>query len=102
MHRGLDKVGVDMATKWAAPSAEPHKALLMMALYNSHVRWRLDVVAGEWRHINPPAPAHAQSAPPRGPPVLAPQQQPADKIHAEIAALEVWFSQLRGPSTPPR
>ena len=33
MHRGLDRAGVDMATEWAAPSSEPHEALLMMALY---------------------------------------------------------------------
>ena len=57
MHRVLDQAGVDMATEWAAPSARPHEALLMMALYENHARWRLDVVAGEWCHINPPAQA---------------------------------------------
>ena len=36
MHRGLDQAGVDMATEWAAPSSEPHEALLMMALYENH------------------------------------------------------------------
>ena len=50
---GLDQAGVDVATTWAAPSAEAHEALLMMALYEKHARWRLDVVVGEWRHINP-------------------------------------------------
>ena len=45
MHRGLDHAGVDLATEWAAPSAEPHEAHLMMALYENHARWRLDVVA---------------------------------------------------------
>ena len=59
MHRGLDQASVDMATRWAAPSAKPHKALLMMALYENHARWGLDVVFGEWPHINPPAPGPA-------------------------------------------
>ena len=53
MHRRFDQAGVDMPSEWAAPSAEPHEALLMMALYENHARWRLDVVASEWRHINP-------------------------------------------------
>ena len=39
MHRGLDQAGVDVATAWAAPLAEPHEALLMMALYENHARW---------------------------------------------------------------
>ena len=56
MNRGLDEAGVDMATEWAARSAEPHEALLMMAFYDNHAPWRLDVVVGEWRHINPLAP----------------------------------------------
>ena len=47
MHRGLDQAGVDVATAWAAPSVEPHEALLMMGLYETHARWKLDVVAGE-------------------------------------------------------
>ena len=38
MHRGLDQAGVNVATAWAAPSAEPHEALLMMALYENHAR----------------------------------------------------------------
>ena len=101
MHRRLDHAGVAMATEWAAPSAEPHEALLMMALYDNHARWRLDVVAGEWRHINPPAPAPTQNAALGGPPVPAPQQQPTHQIRAEIAALEARLSQLRAPSTPP-
>ena len=54
-HRGLGQAGVDIATECAAPLAEPHKALLMMALYERHAHWRLHLVAGEWRHINPPA-----------------------------------------------
>ena len=54
MHRALDQVGVDMATEWAAPPAKPHEAVLMMAIYENHTRWRLDVDAGEWCHINPP------------------------------------------------
>ena len=59
MHRGLEQ-GVDVATARAAPSVEPHEALLMMGLYESHARWKLDVVAGEWRHMNPPAQAAPQ------------------------------------------
>ena len=42
MHRGLDQAGVDVATTWAAPSVEPHEALLMMGLYETHARWKLD------------------------------------------------------------
>ena len=57
MHRGLGHAGVDVATAWAAPSAKTHEALLMIALYESHARWKLDVVAGEWRHVNPLAQA---------------------------------------------
>ena len=38
MHRGLDQAGVDVATAWAAPSVEPHEALLMMGPYESHAR----------------------------------------------------------------
>ena len=53
IHRGLDPAGVDMATEWAAPSGEPHEALLMMAFYDNQARLRVDVAAGEWRHINP-------------------------------------------------
>ena len=101
MHRRLDQADVDMATEWAAPSSEPYEALLMMALYENHARWRLDVVAGEWHHINPPASAPAQNAAPGGPPVAAVQQQPTDHIRAKIAALEARLSQLRAPSTLP-
>ena len=102
MHRGLDQAGVNMATEWAVPSSEPHEVLLMMAVYENHARWRLDMVAGEWRHINPPAPAPTLNAAVGGPTLAAPLQQPADLIRAEIAALEARLSQLRGPSTPPR
>ena len=73
----------------------------MMALYEKHARWRLDLVTEEWRHINPPADTLAPGAAPRGTLVPAPQQQPTDHIRAEIAALEARLSQLRGPSTPP-
>ena len=59
MHRGLGQAGVDMATECAAPSAKPHKANLMMGLYENHARCRLDVIGGEWNHINLPAPALA-------------------------------------------
>ena len=38
MHRGLDQAGVDVATAGVAPLAEPHEALLMMALYENHAR----------------------------------------------------------------
>ena len=48
MHRELDHARVDMAIEWAAPSFEPHEALLIMALYENHACWRLDVIAGEW------------------------------------------------------
>ena len=65
MHRGLDQAGVDIATEWAAPLAESHEALLMMALYENQARWRLDVVTGEWRHINHPARAPPQGTAPR-------------------------------------
>ena len=95
MHRGLDQAGVDVATAWAAPSAEPHEALLMMALYESHTRWKLDVVAGEWRHMNPPAQAPPQGVAPRGQ-----DPQATDRVRAEIAVLEARLSQLRGPSIP--
>ena len=98
MHRGLDQVGVDMATEWAAPSSQPHEAFPMMALYENHAR--LDVVAGEWHHITPPAPAPAQNAAPWGLTVATPLQQPIDRIRVEIAALEARLSQLWGPSTP--
>ena len=64
-------------------------------------RWRLDVVAREWRHINPPAPATAQNAALGGPAVAAPLQQPTDQLRAEIAALEARLSHCWGPSTPP-
>ena len=47
MHFGLDQAGVDMATEWAAPSAKPHEALVMMAIHENHTRSRLDVVPGE-------------------------------------------------------
>ena len=73
----------------------------MMALYENHAHRRLDLVAGEWRHINPPAPAPAQNAAPGGPPVALPQQQATNQIRTQIAALEARLSQLRGPSTPP-
>ena len=72
LHRRLDQAGVKMATEWPAPSPEPHEALLMMALYENHARWRLDVFAGECCHINPQAPA--PTAAPGGPPVAASQQ----------------------------
>ena len=74
---------MDVATVWGAPSAEPHMALLMMALYENHARWRLDMVAQEWRHINPPAQAPPQGTAPRGP---APQA--TDQIRAEVAVLK--------------
>ena len=45
MHRGLAQTGVDVATSWAAPSAEPGEALLVMALYKSHARWKPDALA---------------------------------------------------------
>ena len=48
MHRGLDEAGVDMAIEWAAPSAEPHEALLMMALY-AHTRITRAPEAGRGR-----------------------------------------------------
>ena len=101
MHRGLDQANVDMATQWAGPSVEPPVALFMIALYENHTRWRLDVVAGEWRHINPPAQAPAQGIATRGPPGPAPQQHPNDQIRAAIVALDARLLQLRGPSTPP-
>ena len=66
MHRGMDWAGVDVATAWAAPSVEPHEAILIMGFYESHARWKLDVVAGEWRHMNPPAQGPPQGAAPRG------------------------------------
>ena len=67
----------------------------MMALYESHVRWRLDVVAGEWRDMNRPAWAPPQGAAPRG-------QDPeaTDRVRAQIAVLEARLLQLRGPSGP--
>ena len=80
MHQGLDQAGVDVATAWAAPSVEPHEALLMMGLYESHASWKLDVVAGEWRHMNPPAQAPPQGAAPRG---QGPQT--TDPVRTEIA-----------------
>ena len=95
MHRGLDQAGVDVATAWAAPSVEPHEALLMMGLYETHARWKLDVVAGEWRHVNPPAQAPTQGA---APPAQGPQS--TDPVQAEIAVLEARLAQLRGPSVP--
>ena len=95
MHRGLDWAGVDVATAWAAPSVEPHEALLMMGLYEAHARWKLDVVAGEWRHVSPPAQAPTQGA---APPAQGPQS--TDPVRAEIAALEARLAQLRGPSVP--
>ena len=70
------------------PSSELHQALLMMALYENHACWRLDVVTGEWRHINPLALAPAQNVALGGPTVAAPLQQPTDQIRAEIATLE--------------
>ena len=54
------------------------------------------MVAGEWRHINPPAQASPQGAAPRGP-----DPQATDRIRAEIDVLEARLSQLRGPLTPP-
>ena len=96
MHRGLDQAGVDVATSWAALSAEPHEAHLMMALYESHARWKLDVVAGEWSHMSPPAQAPPQSAAPR-----RHDPQATDRVRAEIAVLEARLSQLRGPAAPP-
>ena len=48
MHRELDHARVDMAIEWAAPSSEPKEALLIMALYENHACWRLDVITGEW------------------------------------------------------
>ena len=54
MNRGLDQAGVDMATESTAPSSEPREALLMMALYENHAQWRLDVIAGQWRSHGPP------------------------------------------------
>ena len=95
MHRALDQAGVDVATAWAAPSVEPHEALLMMGLYETHARWKLDVVAGEWRHVSPPAQAPAQGAAP-----AAQGPQSADPVRTEIAALEARLAQLRGPSVP--
>ena len=38
MHRVLDEASVDVDIEWAAPSSEPHKALLMIALYENHAR----------------------------------------------------------------
>ena len=69
--------------------------LLMMGLYETHARWKLDVVAGEWRHMNPPAQAHTQGAAPRGqgPPTT-------DPVRAEIAVLEAQLAQLWGPPVP--
>ena len=95
MHRGLDQAGVDVATAWAALLVELHAALLMMGLYESHERWKLDVVAGEWRHMNPPAEAPPQGAAPRG-------QDPraTDRVRAEIAVLKAQLAQLHGPSVP--
>ena len=87
MHRGLDQVGVDVATLWADPSAEPHEGLLIMALYESHPRWKLNVVAGERRHMNPPARAPRQGASPRGH-----DPQATDRVRAEIAVLEARLS----------
>ena len=100
MHHGLDQAGVDMATEWAAPASEPHEALLMMAFYQNHARQRLDVVAEEWCHMNPPAPAPARNAALVGPTVATPLQQPIDHIRAEIAAFEARLPQLRGTSIP--
>ena len=94
MHRGLDHAGVDMPTKRPPPSAKPHDTLLIMALYGNQAHWRWDVVAGEWRHLNPPAPAPAPNAAPGGPPVTAPQQQPTDQIRAETVALEAGLGHI--------
>ena len=60
MHRGFDEARVDMATEWATLSSEPHEVVPMMALYENHACRCLGVVAGDWRHINPPAPTPAQ------------------------------------------
>ena len=95
MHRGLEQASVDVATSWAALSVEPHEALLRMGLYESHTRWKLDVVAGEWRHLKPPAYAPPQGAAPRGQ-----DPQAITRVRAEIAALEARLSRLRGPSVP--
>ena len=95
MHRGLDQASVDVATAWAAPSVEPHEALLMVGLYESHARWKLDVVAGKWRHMNPPAQAPPQGGAPRGQ-----DPQASDRVRAEIGVLEARLAQLRGPSVP--
>ena len=61
----------------------------MMALYEieNDTRWSLDLIAGDWHHNNPPAPAQSV-APSGGGGLEAPQQQPTDKIRAKIAALE--------------
>ena len=67
----------------------------MMGLYETHARWKLDVVAGEWRHVNPPEQAPTQGAAPRG---RGPQT--TDPVWAEIAVLEARLAQLRGPSVP--
>ena len=97
---GLDQASVDMATEWAAPSSEPHEALLMMALCENHARWRLDVVAGD--PLGPgPGPGPCPECTTWGEPIAALQQQPTDQIRGEIAALEARLSQLWGPSTPP-
>ena len=95
MHRGLDQAGVDVATAWAAPSVEPHEALLMMGIYESHARRKLDVMVGEWRHMNPLAQAPPQGAAPRGQGL-----QTTDPVRAKIAVLEARLAQLRGPSIP--
>ena len=95
MHRGLNQAGVDIATAWAAPSVEPHDAVLMTGLYETHARWKLDIVVGEWRHVNPPAQAPTQGAAPRG---QGPQT--SDPVWVEIAVLEARLAQLRGYSVP--
>ena len=67
----------------------------MMGLHESHARWKLGVVAGEWHHMNPPAQAPPQGAAPHG-------QDPraTDPVRGEIALLEARLAQVRGPSIP--
>ena len=95
MHGGFDRALVDMATEWATRSSERYEALLMIALYKSHVCWRLHVVARERCHVNPPGAARFWNAATRRSTVAAPlQRQPTDQIRVDIAGLEAGLSQL--------
>ena len=46
--RGRDQVDVDAAARWAAPDLEPHRGLLMMALFEQDTVRDLETSAGDW------------------------------------------------------